>query len=69
MLTVELYSIAMYSMTSFSREEPILPSRQSVCLSIYTERRILSDPWWEDCNAYLMFFAFVNQMPDFIFCL
>ena len=35
MLTVEVYSIAMYSMTSFSREEPILPS----LLSIYT------DPW------------------------
>ena len=27
MLTVEVYSVALYSMTSFSREEPILPSR------------------------------------------
>ena len=30
MLTVEVYSSAMYSMQSFSREEPILPSRLSM---------------------------------------
>ena len=45
MLTVEVYSIAMYSMTSFSRAEPILPSRLSTYLSIYTERMNLSEPW------------------------
>ena len=30
MFTVEEYSIAMYSMSSFPREEPILPSRLSI---------------------------------------
>ena len=44
MLTVEVYSIAMYSMTSFPREEPILPSRLFIYLIIYNERKLLSAP-------------------------
>ena len=43
MLTVEVYSIAMYSMTSFSREEPNI-TQSTIYLSMYTERRILFDP-------------------------
>ena len=52
MLTVEVYGIAMYSMTSFSRKEPISASPVDY-LSIYTERRIHSDP-----GVY----SFVNEL-------
>ena len=38
MLTVEVYSIAMYSITSFSSEEPISPSRLSIYLFILNAR-------------------------------
>ena len=52
-LTVEVYSIAMYSRTSFSREGSILPSRLS--LYLYWTQELI-DHWLEGiCNVRYCF--------------
>ena len=45
MLTLEVYSIAMFSMTSLIKRRVNI-TQSTIYLSIYTKRKILSDPWY-----------------------